>query len=64
MATKKDYVAIAKAIKVSADIPELVVALCVYFRDDNPNFDAVKFIDACDPSKAKGVIILDPLYKL
>jgi len=56
--TKKHYVAIAEAIvdaqmgKVTGAIPcldgELLVAsLCDIFQDDNPNFNADRFCEAC-----------------
>ena len=48
MMTKKDYIAIAKILnKYGGKDSEhmLLLKLCQYFREDNPNFDADKFLD-------------------
>lgn len=56
--TKKDYVAIAKAlqragahqnIQVFTVLAELERDLCAIFLADNPAFDEVKFLKACQP---------------
>ena len=44
--TKKDYIAIATILnKYSNDEYMILLKLCKYFKKDNPNFDADKFID-------------------
>ena len=54
--TKKDYIAIADIIHTtrledwsSAEhaITCIEVALCVLFKQDNPNFNKEKFLEAC-----------------
>ena len=45
--TKKNYIQIAKIIKEYGDKEHmLLLKLCEYFKKDNPNFDADKFIEA------------------
>ena len=57
--TKKDYIALAKIIKTNAKIADLSTGfthvlitgsfmneLCQYLKNDNPNFDEVKFREA------------------
>ena len=60
--TKKDYVTIVATIRTMMEqttpgdkgFPErvmlraLVVNLCEKFKDGNPNFDSVRFSDACE----------------
>ena len=57
--TRKTYIAVAKIIKSNTIIKSskmlptlnktaLVSELCTMFKADNNNFDAVRFIDACD----------------
>jgi len=54
--TKKDYEAIAEAIKASTPVGcesvlakrELVLRLCNYFGKQNIRFDAMKFIKAAN----------------
>jgi hypothetical protein len=47
--TKKDYIAIAKIINKFGKIEHmLLLKMCEYFKKDNPNFDADKFIEACN----------------
>jgi len=56
MCSKKDYVAIAAAIKsnrngslpgaVNSTLDELAKDLCVYFERDNPRFDIIRFMKA------------------
>ena len=44
--TKKNYIQIAKIIKEYGDKEYmLLLKLCEYFKKDNPNFDADKFLD-------------------
>jgi len=55
--TKKDYVAIAKNIKVQLDdeprpnqrdgMIMIIKVLTDFMRSDNPNFDQEKFLKAC-----------------
>ena len=55
--TRKDYVKIAKAINESrsTDIGDvnvlnedtLIEELCTIFKEDNPNFEAERFTEAC-----------------
>ena len=46
MMTKKDYIAIAKIINKFGKIEHmLLLKMCEYFKKNNPNFDADKFID-------------------
>lgn len=54
--TKKDYIAIARAISVSErpntsetrdSIDELAKRLCSIFAADNPRFDRARFLKAC-----------------
>jgi|TARA_B100000424_G_C22860010_1_gene458382 hypothetical protein len=48
MMTKKDYIAIAKIINKFGKVEHmLLLKMCEYFKKDNPNFDADKFIEAC-----------------
>jgi hypothetical protein len=57
--TKKDYIALAKIIKTNGKIADLSTGfthilitgsfmneLCQYLKNDNPNFDEVKFREA------------------
>ena len=46
MMTKKDYVAIATILNKYSDAEHMILLkLCEYFKKDNPNFDADKFLD-------------------
>ena len=46
MMTKKDYIAIATILNKYSDAEHMILLkLCEYFRKDNPNFDADKFLD-------------------
>ena len=48
MMTKKDYIAIAKILNKYSwkDSDHMILLkLCQYFKEDNPNFDADKFLD-------------------
>ena len=48
MMTKKNYIAIAKIINKFGKVEHmLLLKMCEYFKKDNPNFDADKFIEAC-----------------
>lgn len=51
--SQRNYEKIAEAIKTSPDKVTLVTRLCVYFGDDNPKFNADKFLDACYPQVLK-----------
>ena len=47
MMTKKDYIAIATILNKYSDAEHMILLkLCQYFKEDNPNFDADKFLDA------------------
>ena len=47
MMTKKDYIAIATILNKYSDAEHMILLkLCEYFKKDNPNFNADKFIDA------------------
>ena len=49
MMTKRDYIAIAKIINKFGKIEHmLLLKMCEYFKKNNPNFDADKFIEACN----------------
>ena len=44
--TKKDYIEIAKILNKYSDAEHMILLkLCEYFKEDNPNFDADKFLD-------------------
>jgi len=46
MMTKKDYIAIATILNKYSDAEYMILLkLCEYFKKDNPNFDADKFLD-------------------
>jgi hypothetical protein len=54
MTSKKDYEAVAKAIKMTTtkstmycDKKDLIMELIYYFRSDNPLFDTEQFKKAC-----------------
>ena len=46
MMTKKDYIAISTILNKYSDAEHMILLkLCEYFKKDNPNFDADKFLD-------------------
>ena len=49
--TKKDYIKIAKILRTTELEPHKRASLAVSFaqvcKDDNPNFDVQRFLDAC-----------------
>ncbi len=54
MFTRQHYKAIAHAIDINSKgntnlihKDSLILELCAYFQEDNPNFDRNKFITAC-----------------
>ncbi len=54
MMTKKDYIAIATILNKYSDAEHMILLkLCEYFRKDNPNFDADKFLDMVADDKLK-----------
>ena len=54
MMTKKDYIAIAKIINKFGKVEHmLLLKMCEYFKKDNPNFDADKFLDMVADDKLK-----------
>ena len=56
MMTKQNYIAIAKILyKYGGKDSEhmLCLKLCQYFREDNHNFDADKFLDMISDDKLK-----------
>ena len=65
MMTKQNYIAIAKILnKYGGKDSEhmLLLKLCQYFRKDNPNFNADKFLDAVGNDKIpEDGIVVDEL---
>ena len=54
MMTKKDYIAIATILNKYSDAEHMILLkLCEYFKKDNPNFDADKFLDMVADEKLK-----------
>ena len=54
MMTKKDYIAIATILNKYSDAEHMILLkLFEYFRKDNPNFDADKFLDMVADDKLK-----------
>ena len=63
MMSRKDYVAIAAAIKLNFDLAyqgygkiaviNVAADIAAYLRKDNPNFDAKRFYIACGLESAK-----------
>ena len=54
MMTKKDYIAIGTILnKYSNSEHMILLKLCEYFKKDNPNFDADKFLDMVAYDKLK-----------
>ena len=52
--TKKDYIAIATILNKYSDAEHMILLkLCEYFKEDNPNFDADKFIELVADDKLK-----------
>ena len=52
--TKKDYIAIATILNKYSDAEHMILLkLCQYFKEDNPNFDADKFLDMVADDKLK-----------
>ena len=46
MMTKQNYIAIATILNKYSDADHMILLkLCQYFKEDNPNFDADKFLD-------------------
>ena len=46
MMTKQNYIAIATILNKYSDAEHMILLkLCEYFKEDNPNFDADKFLD-------------------
>ena len=46
MMTKQNYIAIATILNKYSDAEHMILLkLCQYFKEDNPNFDADKFLD-------------------
>ena len=46
MMTKKDYIAIATILNKYSDAEHMILLkLCQNYKEDNPNFDADKFLD-------------------
>ncbi len=62
--TKKDYIAIAKAIDSLDELDgstisrvDLIMKLSDYFKLDNPRFDEGKFVEACQKTDHPIIII-------
>ena len=54
MMTKKDYIAIATILNKYSDAEHMILLkLCQYFKEDNPNFNADKFLDMVSDDKLK-----------
>jgi len=54
MMTKKDYIAIATILNKYSDADHMILLkLCQYFKEDNPNFNADKFLDMVSDDKLK-----------
>ena len=54
MMTKQNYIAIATILNKYINAEHmLLLKLCEYFRKDNPNFDADKFLDMISDDKLK-----------
>ena len=54
MMTKKDYIAIGTILnKYSNSEHMILLKLCEYFKKDNPNFNADKFLDMVADDKLK-----------
>ena len=54
MMTKQNYIAIAKILNKYSDAEHMILLkLCQYFKEDNPNFDADKFLDMVADDKLK-----------
>ena len=54
--TKQNYIAIAKILNKYSwkDSDHMILLkLCQYFKEDNPNFDADKFLDMVADDKLK-----------
>ena len=59
--TKKDYIKLAKLVYGQTSVTEsnritrdtFIVALCDILKEDNPRFDRVRFLTACDSSSMK-----------
>ena len=52
--TKKDYIAIGTILnKYSKSEHMILLKLCGYFKKDNPNFNADKFLDVVSDDKLK-----------
>lgn len=45
--SKKDYKEIAKIIRQSNGMEDLITSLCIYFKSENERFDSKKFREAC-----------------
>ena len=54
MMTKQNYIAIATILNKYSDADHMILLkLCEYFKKDNPNFDADKFLDMVAYDKLK-----------
>ena len=56
MITKQNYIAIAKILNKHGgkNIDHMLwLKLCKYFKEDNPNFNADKFLDVVSDDKLK-----------
>ena len=54
MMTKQNYIAIATILNKYSDAEHMILLkLCEYFKKDNPNFDADKFLDMVADGKLK-----------
>ena len=54
MMTKQNYIAIATILNKYSDAEHMILLkLCQYFKEDNPNFNADKFLDMVADDKLK-----------
>ena len=54
MMPKQNYIAIATILNKYSDAEHMILLkLCEYFKKDNPNFDADKFLDMVADEKLK-----------
>ena len=62
--TKKDYIKIAKILKTTELEPHKRASLAVSFasvcKEDNPNFDVQRFLDACGLTRIEELVAEEP----
>jgi len=45
--SRKHYRVIAEAIRTNDDKRKMILELSMFFKEDNPNFNLSKFLEAC-----------------